>query len=482
MKPPIAWKQFPSKPWALCLVALGMLPLGAYGQRAGGSPPLSAPAVGSSISDLQQAHAAADAAYKAHEHGNLAEAVRQARRAVQLAPRNAQYARLLMVALAAAASSQEAIEAADQVLALAPGDVHALSERGRLRADLGDRPGARQDLEEALAAPGEPLHHVELAYLALRVDRPELAVAAFERADQAGRLPSTALRDAGFAAQRAGRTEQAASYFRRSVDEVAAGRLALTPQAHFESRRSHAELTRRWGLFASLDFRDGGGLAPGFGAAPRVPIGQVSQAGMEAWWRPFGQDNGRYAEVFARAFQTLDHEGGASGPSTRQTGIGVRAKPFTAHNLVLSLSRVDTRATGEDWLVQAAYSLDVGSDIRRDANAWWTTRLYAETGRYMRRNQNYAVAAGQFGRSLRLHGADHASILFPHVALAAEYDSAAVRNHSAGFGPGLALRQWFRGDRHSAPRSYLDIGLQYRFHLSGGERIKGWFASALLAY
>ena len=46
---------------------------------------------------------------------------------------------------------------------------------------------------------------------------------------------------------------------------------------------------------------DGAGLTPSVGA-------DSLQGGIEGYWRPWGYQNCQYAEVFARAFQTLDSE------------------------------------------------------------------------------------------------------------------------------------------------------------------------------
>jgi hypothetical protein len=46
----------------------------------------------------------------------------------------------------------------------------------------------------------------------------------------------------------------------------------------------------------------------------------------------------------------------------------------------------------------------------------------------------------------------------------------------------MNLRYWFRGDVYHAPRSYLDIYLQYRERIGGADRAKGLFMYAVLSY
>jgi hypothetical protein len=505
-----SWPRRVSRTALPCLLALAAAAVQA--QTAGTAAP--APA-----GNAQASFAAAEAAYRAFEQKNYELAAEQARTATRLAPANVDYARLLMYSLSAAGKQREAVDAASAVLALAPTDAQALAERGRLRMALGDAAGGRQDLQQALDSPGlEPAQRIglladlgrmaearreylaldqgragagaaaakqpdemERAYLAGRLGLTAEAVAAFRQADAAGKLPPSALRDAGFAAVRAGRNEEAQAYFRRAVDASRSGTQPLAPQTLFETRRSIAELSRHWGVFASLNYRGGGGVTPGFGAVG-APVDEAWQAGAEAWWRPFGQHNGRYAEVFARGFQTLESSTGASGSDTRQLGVGARVKPFTQQNLVLSLSRTDSRLSGHDWLVQAGYSNDWGGDIRQDATSWWTSRLAAEIGRYVRRDQNYATASLLAGRTYKLNASENATLLYPHLVVAAEYDTAAAKNHAVGIGPGFGVRQWFRHDTYNAARSYLDVTLQYRAHVSGDQRARGWYLTTLLAY
>jgi len=214
------------------------------------------------------------------------------------------------------------------------------------------------------------------------------------------------------------------------------------------------------------------------------PVGNKTvQAGVEAYWRPFGYRNGRYVEVFARGFETLYNQaGGATGSGSLQSALGLRWKPLSQHNAVLSLSRVITREAQNDWLAQAAYSQDHGTDLRVDAPSWWTTRISAEIGRYTQNPQTYGLASVQAGRSYRVASTEGKTVMFPHAVAAAEYNSTYAERLSMGAGPGVSLRYWFREDKYSAPRSYVDFSLQYRAHVSGDNRAKGVFLTSLISY
>jgi tetratricopeptide (TPR) repeat protein len=461
------------------------------------------------------AYAFAEAAHQAMQQRNYAEAAARAHQAAALAPRNRDYQLLLMNAAQAAGSLREAEQAASTALALDASDAKLLARRGTIRRQLQDAAGAQQDFNAALATGRLPVaaeagvladlgrtsearqrlaqaqsdgktgaaDDAEHAYLAARLGDDEAARAAFARADAGGLLPDSALQDAGFAALRAGRDQEAVGYFKRAIDAAQSGRLQLSDAALFDARRAVAEVSRRWGVLASLNYRGGGGVVPGFGATSGGVGTKSLQAGAEAYWRPFGYARGRYVELFARGFQTLHSEAGPTGRDSRQTGAGVRWKPLGEHNAVLSLSRTHTRdGSPDNWLAQAAYSRDQGTDLRLDVPGWWTTRVSAEVGRYSRSRQSYGVASVQGGQSWRVAPGEGSAVLFPHLVLAAEYDSTMEKNLSVGAGPGVSARYWFGGDSHAAPRSYVDFSLQYRVHVSGDRRTKGVFATALISF
>ncbi|MDP1998694.1 MAG: hypothetical protein Q8K22_03765 [Rhodoferax sp.] len=51
-----------------------------------------------------------------------------------------------------------------------------------------------------------------------------------------------------------------------------------------------------------------------------------------------------------------------------------------------------------------------------------------------------------------------------------------------GMGPGLNFRYWFNDDFYTAPRSFVDLSLQYRFKLQGDERAQGFFMTTSISY
>lgn len=483
---------------------------------------------------VEPGFAAAASAYKAFDEGRFPAAAEGARRAVQLSPANRDYQLLLVSALTRDGQYPEADTVATALLAADGRDAAVLAQRGAIRQQLGQKELARADFEAALARSFEAsgagasagtlrtgqlpatteislladvgrqaearqrfdaalatgaqgdfagVADADVAYLAAKIGNDPQALAAFNRADAAGKLANTAYQDAAYSALRSRNDAQAVAYFKRTIDDVGALKLRMEPQLLFDTRRAVADVTREGGVIASLSYR---GAVSGLGVTPGASTDSL-QAGVEGYWRPWGYQNGQYVELFARAFQTLYSKGGAKGGDTLQAAVGARFKPFTEQNLVGSFSRVFSPKGGRnDWLAQLGYSLDTGTDLRVDVPSWWTTRISAELGRYLKAEQNYALAEFQAGRSYRVGdsdtGADGRWVIFPHLSLAADYDGTAAEKTAVGIGPGVTARYWFREDVYNAPRSYIDWSLQYRARIGGAERGKGLFVNTTLSY
>ena len=427
----------------------------------------------------QPGYEAAAAAYKAMEARDFARALESARQATAAAPARRDWQLLQMQAAFEQQQWAEALRAADAALALQATDAQLLLQRSAIKRRMGDEAGAREDELAAVRLGG--LQPIDLAYVSVRMGDDEAARAAFARADGSGNLPESALLDAGYTAMRARRDAEAVSYFMRAIDANESLKLKMEPQLVYDTRRTISEIERKFGVLASLTWRQGGGAVPGFGTTGGSTGSRVLQAGAEAYWRPWGFRNGQFVELFLRGFQTLHSEnGGTTGSDSFEGAAGVRWKVLSGHNAVLSFSRVFGTQIDSEWLAQAAYSLDHGTDIRVDVPSWYTYRFSAEVGRYFGRDVTYGLAQVQAGRSFRVGGGN--TIMFPHAVLAAEYDSSLAERTAVGFGPGLGVRHWFREDKYHAPRSYFDVTLQYRIRLAGDDRARGPYLGALLSY
>lgn len=455
----------------------------------------------------------ATAAYRALEQKDTRRALEQARLATTASPGNADWQLMHMNAALAAGEYAEAERAASAALALRP-SAQTLAQRSTIRRRLGDVAGANGDAEAALQAGGlppatqaslladlgrtrearellasmpagsaTPQTLLDQAYLSTRIGDPEGARQAFAAADAASGLPPTSLLDAGYAAMKSKHDAEAMGYFHRAIDAVNGLQLKLDPQLVYDVRRTNADLERRWGVLASLTMRNAGGVVPGIGVVGGPTGSRTTQAGAEVYYRPWGWRNGEFVEFFGRGFVTLDNQaGGDTGGDSFSGALGARWKPFSSQNLMLSLSRVFGPNVDGDWLAQVGYSWDYGNDLRVDTPSWWTHRLYAEVGRYLEAGNNYGLAYGWFGRQY-LVGSGGRTTLYPHLFAGVEYNSNdPVEKTSAGAGPGISLRHWFREDVYTAPRSYWDLTAQYRFRISGDDRMEGFYLNAFLNY
>lgn len=473
----------------------------------------------------------ASLAYEAVERGQFRSALHHARLASHASPAKREWTLLYMQAAVGAGEPVEAERAADAALVLAAApDGATLAQRASIRRDRGDVAGSAQDVEAAIAtgqltplqeaallvaagshpaardrlaaAEASPLssgERLQLAYLSLQAGDNDGALRAFQRADAQSGLPRDALIDAGHAAVRSHRTAEALAFLDRAVaagtppaagaPPAAGTRPApeepLSEQRLYELKRFSSEVAREWGVLAGVASRNGPGIVPGFGPVGAPGDDRTTQVGVEAYWRPWGYRNGRYAEVFARGFTTTDAPPGTwTGSDSFQGTLGARVKPFSGSNLVLSLGRVVGPNVDDSWLAQAAYSLDVGSELRLDVPHWWTSRVYAEAGRYFGngRDDYYALGSVMAGRSFRI-GEDGRSAVLPHLFLGVEHvsnDPSARTSSSIGLG--VSARRWFREDALRGPHSYLEVTLQYRSRLSGDQRMSGPYLSALVSY
>ena len=455
-------------------------------------------------------------AFQAYTARDYALAAQKAQQAVELSPRHLPYRLLRWQALASSGAQEQALEEVQQNLEVL-GDSADVAERAEMHAfrsrllhDLGRRTEAAADAQTALqlgglslssevglllqqGQPGEaraafdramtrPAFAAsadpELAYLAIRVGDDGTALAVFDRAQAQGRLPVTSLRDGAYTASRLTQTERAVQYFTAAIDAADAGELALTPREHFATRREVADRTRNWGVNGLVGYR---GITPGsIGVQPAL-YGDVAQVVAEAYWRPQGFRDGSFWEIYGGLAQNVySRQGGATGSDTTQGALGIRAKPLRDHNLILALEKrfkIGSLSL-DDWLVRLGYSGGVGTDLRIDVPHWTTVNVYAEAGRLLESHQTYATFEAQAGRSFRMGDADARLVLFPHAVLGVDYNSARTvegYNGAAGAGVGLGARYWLRENAHNAPRSYLDLSVQYRARLAGDDRGKGVF-------
>ncbi|SDR35380.1 Bacteriophage N adsorption protein A C-term [Paraburkholderia fungorum] len=381
-----------------------------------------------------------------------------------------------------------AVEAAREAVAAAPDDPQHRTELIDALVNEGDERGASVQARSVIdAGLLDGMTDMQAGFIAQRAGDSRLALHYFEQADQHGDLPASAFADAGYAALHAHRNPQGAAYLERAIDagtHPADGEPAATPQTLADERAAHAEATRNWGFNTSLNYRNGG-AQPGFASNPVPGVANNWQTATEAWWRPFGSLGDRDFQVYARGYENFGVKGDEpSGADTLQAAVGARVKPFSSVNAVFAFERIVPigASVRSDWLARAAWSDGFGTALRIDRPSWWTGIAYAEAGRYLQHPSTYATANARLGRTFRLDSVDPNLTVFPHLVVGADYDSAVDHSVPVGIGAGVSTRWWFRGGPYDAPRSFVDLSVQYRFRVAGDARARGVFFGAVLAY
>jgi tetratricopeptide (TPR) repeat protein len=311
---------------------------------------------------------------------------------------------------------------------------------------------------------------VSMAYVAVKFKDDRLAMRFFQRADGLAPLTGDQALDAAYCARRLGDDAAALRFFKASLKGRPPSREEA--QKRYQIRRAVADLSRKYGVLAGV-FYDDAGVFPT--ALPHSGHGNL-QVGGEAYYRPFGYNDGRPIDLFARAFvTTASKAGGTVGPHTWQGWVGVRAKPFADLNFVVEGSRLFKigSASISDWEARAAFSATTGMDLRQDKSSWPLGHLYVDVAQLIDRGETFAVAEARVGRVFRM--ADSRLLAAPFLGAYAAHDSALTHPSSLGFGPGVWLRQWFNESADTAPRSTLDMVVQYRFRIGGDERASGFF-------
>lgn len=424
---------------------------------------------------------AASAAYQWMAQSRWQEAEAEARRAVDLAPRNQAYRQLLFDALVSGGRPSHALSIADQMVAVMPGDAAWRLRRLRLWADSGRVGEAQAELRQLLAVGGaERAPDPELAYLAIRLGDDESAQLEFEKLASAGALKGSAWGDAGFSALRLRLDRQALTFFRHGIDSLSdSARQEPPPQGTEESihmfRRAIAEVSRVWGLTLSLTMSRDQPLPAEAGLGGGVPT-RSTVSGFEAYWRPFGYRNGEALEAFVRGYATL--QSSQAGPIGWKHGVGsvgLRWQPVSGSPVTLAAWRqLPFGVLGEaDWVVQASYFKGWGTDVRDVRPAWWTGQVTGEWSRSVTQKHTYAAIEGRIGHIWKLGHVETAWAWQPFASARAELNSQALAKSTQGLDIGLSLKRAFREDAYTAPRSTFELSWHHRLQQWGGGRPGG---------
>ncbi|KVC51525.1 hypothetical protein WI72_24350 [Burkholderia ubonensis] len=317
---------------------------------------------------------------------------------------------------------------------------------------------------------------LQQAYDLLREHKDREALDAFQAGFDGGAGNAMNYADAGYAAKRIGLNEQSVDLFEHSLDADESEH-AFDAQRKFGYRREVEQLQRTWGFVLSAPYQ-----AAAFG-----PQGTISvlQPGVEAYWQPpkIGYRNGRVLQFFVRGYGTAyDGSGNVTGMPTVQGSAGVRYKPLPDQNVVMTaerLFRVGSRSM-TDWLMRLGYSSEAGTDLRVTEPSWRSWQAYIEGAYFISAGRYIIYSELRYGHTWRLPMISDRLTVYPHAAIAGDHDNRETNKTAIGAGPGIQFRYWFRENRYSAPASYVDVTVQYRFPLTSATRARGLVVRATL--
>ncbi|WP_417317475.1 NfrA family protein [Emcibacter sp.] len=260
------------------------------------------------------------------------------------------------------------------------------------------------------------------------------------------------------------------SYLHLHQNKRAANWLAATirdqaPDPSFSLRRQLEELNNRWSADSYLVYRD---QKEDYGPLTGPNLVQ-SQAGAELAWQPpdIGYNNGRKLAIYGRLLWALEDKSLKFRDTSYQGGIGIRYKPLSRHNLVLSVERLLEVGSfaRNDWMLRAGYSLDHRTDWQPE-KAWWSGSLYLDTA--LIRPDDPDIFLTFQARGGHAIGLSENLVLRPDSVIHATWQKDRFREaHLVEGGPGLTLRYYFNDTPTEAWRSHLELSLDYRFRLAG---------------
>lgn len=317
----------------------------------------------------------------------------------------------------------------------------------------------------------------DLIYLLLRIGDDREAMDMADGPVCAGRVPAALHVDLGYAAKRLDADSEAAERFGRGLDGYRAGGAALDPMMEFALRREIDTLEREFGAVASVTSLIGRSKKGG---------DDTTQFITEAFWQPrwFGLQNGTMLQAYARLSDSGPGFGASTASSKALEGaIGIRYKPLADTNLVLAVERhlaFESQAI-DDWLLRAGYSGGYGLDINPVATTWTFEQHYAELGYYTRQARRLMSGEARYGVTTKLGGLDTVTGSL-YLGGTVSYDSAERLTTSAGIGPGISLRYWFRESPYRAPASSVSLDFGYRMPITESDRVGRLYMQLYLSF
>jgi predicted negative regulator of RcsB-dependent stress response len=320
---------------------------------------------------------------------------------------------------------------------------------------------------------------LDLAYILIAADDDKAALAYFDGPCKSQLTARTQI-DAGNTAVRLIQNDEALEHFQSALalNRAAPDPKPLDPVTVFSVRRQDDILEREWGVNASYAF-----LAD----RPDTAGGSVSQALVEAYWQPpdIGYRDGSTFQVFGRVtFNALVPGETGLGLNGTELSIGGRWKPFGDQNLILEAERLIPLGSKAyaDWLLRGAYSDGFGTDLDPVNNWWWFGQYYGEGDYFPSHDWHFGYGDARAGATTYISEGSPEWTASAFGDIGAYYDDTELRRFSAGIGPGVGVRYWFRETENRAPPSFAELDFIYRVKLTPSDRAGGILLQLNVAY
>jgi tetratricopeptide (TPR) repeat protein len=341
---------------------------------------------------------------------------------------------------------------------------------GQLAERLGDHAEARRQLEEAVAAdPGNTEYKAALAYTLRRSGESARAAQLMSEVLAAEPKRYTLHEDLGYTYLSLGENERAIEQFKWVIDNRQLYP-AETPEERMATERKMAALREtvssvepHWTALAYSNL-----CLSGTYCNRRITnLGSLlsaNQGGIELAYQPpeIGYVDGRILQGFARTY--FSYSPGTVNPQGEsfQGGVGLRYKPLSDYNLVLSGERMVRlgSASQNNWMARAAFSTSTGAGgyiVEPEAGRPRYSLLYLDLAATLASPRQY-LTYGDVREGLNFRLTDRV-VISPFVYGIFRGNYGVGPNTSAETGVGLSLRGFFDfiEDEYHAPRDAIEI-------------------------
>lgn len=307
----------------------------------------------------------------------------------------------------------------------------------------------------------------------------QAAAAAFQRSLALNLEQPVLAAQLGYTYKELGRSRDAAKSFRDSITRTKG-------EADYHLRREVEVLENRFDATAYVIWRENALDGPALAAAG--PSLTQSQGGAELAWTPprIGYRKGRKLQLFGRFLWGFEGDTFNVQDESYQAGFGLRYRPLTEHNLVLTAERLVGVGdyARDNWMLRASYSWDRGYAYQPKETSWDYLTFYADAAVIDPADPDlFLLAEGRYGRSFRIAGGGTGPgwVLTPHATASTvlQHDSFNTTTLVEA-GAGASLKLWFADTAYVAHAASAELLVQWRGKIAGDSAGPSGFIATLV--